>query len=476
MSIARLNFSHATHEFAQEIVTNIQKAREITKKNIAILGDLRNAEIRLGYFKNGLEKVSLTKGQTLRFHSKPVDGDENDMHIEYADVHKHLKVGDKVVLNYNAVGCTVTEVTPEVVTTIVDNDSVMMPHKIVHLVDGETLLPVPLDINWITEKDKKDIEFAITHGFDFICTTAQRANDIKELKNTLHTKKSSINVFVKVDRSESVHGFDEMLKLVDGVIIARSSIAMVLPLEDIAHVQKSTIRKCNFAGKPVIVTNQIINSMITNPRPTRAEVTDIANAVFDGVDGFALTNTTAEGLWPVRSVKIVLKQCYEVEKVLKYRDIYHVIRHQSIQGYNFEISFAESMASSAVKTAWDLDATLLIALSENGDTARFVSKYRPHCPIMAVTTKQEIANSSLASFGVVPYVIDEKNTVKVSMLDVIKQAIIKAKELELVQPGEHIVAIAGDISLDLAHKHEDEDAVEGVIARQTNMIQVVQVV
>lgn len=130
-----------------------------------------------------------------------------------------------------------------------------------------------------------------------------------------------------------------------------------------------------------------------------------------------------------------------------------MIRHQSIQGYNFEISFAESMASSAVKTAWDLDATLLIALSENGDTARFVSKYRPHCPIMAVTTKQEIANSSLASFGVVPYVIDEKNTVKVSMLDVIKQAIIKAKELELVQPGEHIVAIAGDISLDLAHKH-----------------------
>lgn len=122
------------------------------------------------------------------------------MHIEYADVHKHLKVGDKVVLNYNAVGCTVTEVTPEVVTTIVDNDSVMMPHKIVHLVDGETLFPVPLDINWITEKDKKDIDFAITHGFDFICTTAQRANDIKELKNTLHTKKSSINVFVKVDR------------------------------------------------------------------------------------------------------------------------------------------------------------------------------------------------------------------------------------------------------------------------------------
>lgn len=171
---------------------------------------------------------------------------------------------------------------------------------------------------------------------------------------------------------------------------------------------------------------------------------------------------------------------------------YHVIRHQSIQDHNFEISFAESMASSAVKTAWDLDATLLIALGENGDTARFVSKYRPHCPIMAVTTKQSVANSSLSSFGVVPCVLDEKSTVKVSMLDVIKQAIVKAKELELVQPGEHIVAIAGDVSLDLTHKHgalkmyyfsvfsnplclEDEEAVGGVIARQTNMIQVVQV-
>ncbi len=130
-----------------------------------------------------------------------------------------------------------------------------------------------------------------------------------------------------------------------------------------------------------------------------------------------------------------------------------MIRHQSIQDYNFDISFAESMSSSAVKTAWDLDATLLIALSENGDTARFVSKYRPHCPILAVTTKQSVANSSLGSFGVVPYVIAEQSTVKVSMLDVIKQAIVKAKELELVKPGEHIVAIAGDISLDLVHKH-----------------------
>lgn len=203
----------------------------------------------------------MTKGQTLRFHAKPVEGDEQDMHIEFADLHKHLKVGDKVVLNYNAVGCTVTEVTPEVVTTIVDNDSVMMPHKIVHLVDGKTGMPVPLSIDWITEKDKKDIEFAITHGFDFICTTANDANDITQLKKALHAKNSSINVFVKVDRrytlsytlviviltlsrSESVHQFDEMLKLVDGVIIARSSIAMVLPLEDVSV----TITSCLARG------------------------------------------------------------------------------------------------------------------------------------------------------------------------------------------------------------------------------------
>lgn len=147
----------------------------------------------------------MSKGQTLRFHAKPIEGDEKDMHIEFADLHKHLKVGDKVVLNYNAVGCTVTEVTPEVVTTIVDNDSVMMPRKIVHLVEGKTGMPVPLNIDWITEKDKKDIEFAITHGFDFICTTAQCADDITQLKKALHAKNASINVFVKVDRRYGLH-------------------------------------------------------------------------------------------------------------------------------------------------------------------------------------------------------------------------------------------------------------------------------
>jgi pyruvate kinase len=442
VSIMRVNLSHNTRKWHTDVINRIKQARQLTNKECAILTDLRGAEIRIGYFKSGLKKITITKGQPMTFHlgPSPIDGDTNHLWVDYPNLYKYVTPGSKILVNYGYQVFTVKVVTESEIETVADNDGSLAEHKIVHLLnkDGKK---VNTDLPLISAQDKDDIDWAVQNGVDFISATIGTPNEVTELRNLPTLKTSKVKIIIKLDREEGVENFPEILNLVDGIILARTGIAMDLPVEEVAHVQKKIIRKCNFAGKPVIITNQVLHSMITNPRPTRAECTDVVNAILDGVDCFCLTNTTAEGAYPIKTVKMLLKQCKETERTIPYRDVYTAVRQHMVYMNPNLISITESMASSAVKTAWDLDATLLMALSEEPDTVRFVAKYRPHTPIVCLTTSQTTARQSLIHFGVIPFLYS--NDGSKSILAIIDEALHKAKDIGLVKKGEHAVVIYG---------------------------------
>jgi pyruvate kinase len=352
---------------------------------------------------------------------------------------------------------TVLEVKDKAIITTVDNDATLGENKIA-TVHG---MRSNLDNPFLTYQDTLDMDFAVTHGLDFVTVSyAAKAADIEEIRALPGVAESGIKIYAKVQNKEAIDNFDNLLAVADGVQISRSSIANEIPVEKVAYVQKTLIRKCNLAGKPVLVANQILNSMEKNPRPTRAECTDIANAVFEGADTIILTNTTGQPncAYPVKSIKVLRQQCLEVEtKLIKYRELYAAIRDYMLYEEPEHITLAESVTSSAVKTAWDLDATLIIVLSENGDALRFVSKYRPHTPIYCVTSNPQVARQVLLSRGAVPYLTDSIPTGDV--LPIVQAAIKKAKDVNLVAGGEYAIAISG---------------IDADSSRETNMYQVVR--
>jgi len=423
----------------------VKKIRELSKetgKECGILLDTKGPEIRTGGFKDGKTSVKLKAGQTFTFYVNFIRGDETKVSIKYWNLPKLVKPGEKLYADYGLISFTVQAVEDKAIITTVDNDGTLGENKIV-TVHG---MRSNLDNPFLTYQDTVDIDFAVTHQLDFISASyVARPEDILEIRRLPGVTESGIKILAKIESAEGIQNFDAILAVADGIQISRSDIANEIPVEKVAYVQKQIIRKCNLAGKPVMVANQILNSMQFNPRPTRAECTDLANAVFEGVDCVVLTNTTATAkcAYPVKSIKVACKQIYEVEtKLIRYRDVYNVIREHMIYSDNIEMPWAESVTSSAVKTAWDLDATVIIVISENGNAARYVAKYRPHTPIICVTSTPMTARQVLISRGVIPLLLTTKVTG--DPIPVIKQAISKTKEWGIAKPGEYAIAIYGE--------------------------------
>jgi len=310
-------------------------------------------------------------------------------------------------------------------------------------VPGADLTHLPV----VSEKDMSDILFGLQNDIDFIgASFINRASDVELIRNIPGVREGNVKIVSKIETQKGLDNFKEILNVSDGIMVARGDLGVEIPIEKICNAQKLIIKECNITGKPVITATQMLESMIHNPRPTRAEVADVSNAVYDGTDCVMLSAESAVGKYPVEAVVMMKKICRETEKTLAYRNIYTSLRNMEHQMKEWSTltSITDSVASSAVKTSWDLNASLIIALTESGQTSRLVSKYRPHVAILCVTPHPKVARQSLISRGIIPFVFEQSEAPNNETE--IEKAIIWAKERNIVLEDEIVVIVAGVVS------------------------------
>jgi len=442
MNIARLNFSHGTHEYHQQNIEYIRQAAKETNRNVALMLDIKGPKIRTGKFKT--ESVTLEPGNKFIFtNDQSCIGDETIVSVSYKELPLNVEPGRIILVDDGNLQFKVEETDGTYIHTTVLIGGTLSDRKGVN-VPGADLTHLPV----VSDKDINDILFGVQNDIDFIAASfINRASDIELIRNIPGVKEGNIKIVAKIETQLGIDNFKEILSVSDGIMVARGDLGVEIPIEKICNVQKMIIKECNIAGKPVITATQMLESMIKNPRPTRAEVADVSNAVYDGTDCVMLSAESAVGKFVVESVVMMKKICRETEKTLAYRNIYTSLRNMEHQMKEWSklTSITDSVASSAVKTSWDLNASLIIALTESGQTSRLVSKYRPHVAILCVTPHAKIARQSLISRGIIPFIIDEESGGGKPLNNEfeIERAIIWAKERDIVLEGEIVVIIAG---------------------------------
>eukprot|EP01098_Paradermamoeba_levis_P011182 TRINITY_DN476_c0_g1_i1.p1 TRINITY_DN476_c0_g1~~TRINITY_DN476_c0_g1_i1.p1 ORF type:complete len:521 (-),score=148.20 TRINITY_DN476_c0_g1_i1:91-1536(-) len=428
MNIARLNFSHGNHEFHGNLIKNIREASSQTGKLCAILLDTKGPEIRTGKLKNK-EGVKITEGQTFHFYAKEIEGDENGVTLSYKNFPKQLKNGSKILCADGKFGFTVIKIEPDHVVTRAENSGTLGENKNVNL--PQTIVDLPT----LGERDIDDIAFGVEQDIDFIAASFIRsAEDVRNIRAVKGVKEKGIMIISKIENQQGLDHFDEILKEGDGIMVARGDLGMEVPLEKVGVFQKQMIQKCNLLGKPVITATQMLESMITNPRPTRAEATDVLNAVLDGTDAVMLSGETANGDFPVEAVKFQSRISATAESIIDY----HLLHSRFREFIKPPITFQESIAFAAVQCSEDVKASLILVVTATGTMARRVSRSRPRCPILAVTWSEKVSRELLVSCGCLPYLVsampDHMSLIKV---------ILRARQLKLVLPGDAVVLAFG---------------------------------
>lgn len=363
-----------------------------------------------------------------------------------------MKPGDKLIADYGRIEFVIEKVSSKSIETVVMNDGVLCPNKVVTIVgtpDRDITFPS------LSFQDTVDVDFAVRHQIDFISARLTGAQDIDDIRSLPGIMDAGIKILVKIENRRGIDNLQEILHHADGIIITRSDIAVETPLEYIAPLQKLIARESCLKGKPIYVQNQILNSMVENPRPTRAECTDIANAVLECIDGVVLTNCTAIGLFPADSVKIALSQCLDVEENAHYKMMFDELRDQLDEQKDKSIS--ESICSSAVKTAWDVAATCIVAITKTGETVGRIAKYQPHIPVICVTTEPS-ARYVLLYRGTVPVIVDSTDPKVNSREKLLEIGIQAAKAMGLLKEDENLVAVTGG----------------GFLTQHTNMYEVIR--
>ncbi|MBA3550602.1 pyruvate kinase [Patescibacteria group bacterium] len=429
-NIMRLNFSHGDFEEHQIKVDNLRKAIKKTGIQAAIMQDLGGPKIRIGNFKNGV--IDLKVGQTFTLTTEDVEGDETRVSVNYKPLPKEVQVGGFILLHDGKKKLEIIDIKGNEIITKV-------------LVGGETknkrginLPGAHLSISSLTDKDKKDLQFALKNKLDFVAFSfVRRAEDIVELRNLLNKAKSEAKIIAKVEDVEGLENIDSIIELVDGVMVARGDMAIEIGAENVPMVQKSIIKKCNEQGKMVITATHMLESMISSPVPTRAEVSDIANAIIDGTDAIMLSEETTLGQFPVESVEVMTRVALNIENDEFYME--QVLERQDYKHASLENRVADAITNEAVDIANTLDAKAIVAFTNSGFTARMISRYKPLQPILALTPNEKTAKQLLMSFGVMPIQI-EKTTMLNDVLKLIRTHCIKNK---IAEKGDKVVVAIG---------------------------------
>lgn len=428
LNVARLNFSHGNHEEHKARIETIKKVREKLDLPIGIMLDTKGPEIRLKNFKEG--GVELVDNQEFTLTTREVSGDEKIVSVSYEGLAKDVKSGDTILIDDGLIELEVIQIVKETdMVCIVKNGGSVKDHK------GVNVPGVKINLPAVTQKDIDDILFGIENGIDFIAASfIRKAEDVFSIRKILEENGGDhIQIISKIENQEGVENIDEIINVSDGIMVARGDLGVEIETEEIPIIQKEIIRKCNEAGKPVITATQMLDSMMRNPRPTRAEVTDVANAIFDGTDAIMLSGETAAGKYPVEAVKTMYSIATRTEDSLDYK---RILKENS---KNREISTTNAISKATCTTAKDLGASAIVTATSSGFTASAVSKFRPKAPIIAATTTKEVMRKMALVWGVYP-VLSSKST---STDEVIDLSIHSALEKGYIKQGDLIVITAG---------------------------------
>ena len=450
MDVARFNFSHGDYE---EHLGRLEILREVRKEldiPVAALLDTKGPEIRTGLLKDG-KKVSLKEGQTFTLTTRDVVGDDTITHINYSGLNEDVAAGNKILIDDGLIELDVVEVKGTDIVCKVVNGGELGEKKGVNVPNVKIKLPA------LTDKDKEDILFGIRQGFDFIAASFVRTADcIREIKEILEEHGSNMRVIAKIENAEGIDNLDEIIEVSDGIMVARGDMGVEIPPEKVPYIQKTIIRKCNEACKTVITATQMLDSMIRNPRPTRAEVTDVANAVYDGTDAVMLSGETAMGKYPVEALKMMATIVEDSESHLDYA----AYRLRKVSESNTK-NVSNAVCFASVSTAHDLDAAAIIAPSISGFTTRMLSKWRPSATIIGMSPSMTTVRQMQLQWGVTPVWSRRADTTD----ELIESSAEELKKRGLVHIGDTTVITAGVVTY--ARRHE--------AATETNIMRVMTI-
>ena len=392
MNVARLNFSHGSHEEHAKKIAIIKKLREEMNVPVAILADTKGIEIRIGTFENGSVKVKA--GDKFTFTTRNIVGNEAIVSVNYDKLCETLKVGNRILVDDGLCEFRVLKVTDEDVECEVVNGDVISDKK------GVNLPATKLDVPYMSEADKRDIAFAVEHDVDFLALSFVRcADDVNVIRDFVSSlDRTDIKLIAKIENAEGIGSVEEIIAAADGVMVARGDMGVEIPFEELPYIQKEIISACYSAGKIVITATQMLESMIIHPRPTRAEITDVANAVYDGTSAVMLSGETAVGKYPVKAIETMVKIAESTEATINYKK--DMDEHFLFSGA--KVNTTNAISHSACATAHTLAAKAIIAVTISGSTARKISRFRPETTIIAVTPYKKSYYQLGMSWGVFP--------------------------------------------------------------------------
>lgn len=428
LNVARLNFSHGTHEEHQIRMDTIKEVRRSLKKPIAILLDTKGPEIRTGVF--GDPVVTLEEGQEYTITTRDVEGTHEICSVSYKNLAQDVKPGDTILIDDGLVALRVKEIIDQTeIKCRVENAGEVKNHK------GVNVPGVKINLPSLTQKDKEDIEFGIHNGIDFIAASfVRKASDVLAIREILEANNAEkIKIISKIENQEGMDNLSDIIEASDGIMVARGDLGVEIPTEEIPMAQKDMIRKCNRVGKPVITATQMLDSMIRNPRPTRAEATDVANAILDGTDAIMLSGETAAGKYPVEAVRMMTQIAHRTEASINYYDV------MKQKANDKETSITDAISDATTHIAMDLGAAAIITSTSSGHTARMVSKFRPAQLVIAATTDRQVTRQLALSWGTYAVLTEYSESTD----DIINVSIEKALEHQFIQRGDLVVITAG---------------------------------
>ena len=428
MDVARINMSHQNHQKHLERVNTLKKLRDELSLPVALMLDTKGPEIRIGGFNTS--KIQLKKGQTFTLTSREILGNESIVSVSFKDLASEISVGAKILLDDGLISLLVKEVVEGSIMCEVLNDGFLSANK------GINIPGIKLSLPFISQKDFDDIKFAVEQDFDFIAASFTRnADDVKKLRQTLFDLGGrNIKIIAKIENSEGLNNIDEIIKAADGIMVARGDLGVEIPLENIPAIQKKLIKKARNAGKYVITATQMLDSMMKNPRPTRAEVSDVANAIYDETSAIMLSGETAAGLYPIDAVKFMASIATKAESDIDYKKRFFDLP------LKLKTTITSAISHATCTTALDLGASAILTITRSGKTAQSVSKYRPSCPIVAVTSDKTVLRQLNLLWGVIPlYMKNEFNDLNQLSKEVVKAA----GDAKFIKDGDLVVITAG---------------------------------
>jgi len=431
MNCARFNFSHGTHESQLSTLTRLKRVRDELGRPVATMLDTKGPEIRVRTFKDG--PVALREGASFTLTTREVEGDQSQVSVTYANLHQELTPGVRVLVDDGLIELAVESVEDRDIHCKVVTGGTLSNNKSINLPGVKIQLPA------LTDKDREDLRFAAENDFDFVAASfIRKAQDVRDIRAELNKWGGDhIRIIAKIENLEGVENFDEILAASDGAMVARGDLGVEIPAYQVPIIQKDMIAKSAAAGKNVVTATQMLDSMIRNPRPTRAEVSDVANAVFDGTSCVMLSGETASGKYPIEALETMVKTVLAAEDAIDYRSRF--IKEYDLDRHVGSQSIDQAISHTCCMTAIDLNASAILAATTSGHSARMISRFRPPCPIVALTTSERCRRQLAISWGVQPFLYGSVDSTD----RLFSLCVETARKEGAVLPGETVIITAG---------------------------------